>query len=69
MSEEHYQRCRRNILAMTPERRGHYIRWLADHGSLLSDGEYMQLVALCDEMTRIERFLKGGATHGPQAHA
>lgn len=45
MSEEHYQRCRRNI------------------------GEYMQLIALCEERTRIERYLKGGATHGPQAHA
>lgn len=68
MSEEHYQRCRRNIVAMTADRRAHYIRWLADHGTLLSDGEYIRLVALFDEMTRIERRSKGGVTHGPQAH-
>ena len=51
---------------MTPERRAHYIRWLADNSALLTDTEFHKLVWYNDELTYIE---KGGATHGPQAHA
>ena len=66
MSEEHYQRCRRNLSAMTPERRAHYIRWLAENSALLTDIEFRRLVWYNDELAYIE---KGGAKHGPQAHA
>ena len=59
-------RRRRNLSAMSPERRVHYIRWLADNSALPTDTEFHKLVWYNDELTYIE---KGGATHGPQAHA
>ena len=51
---------------MTPERRAHYIRWLAENSALLTDTEFRRLVWYNDELAYIE---KGGAKHGPQAHA
>lgn len=59
MSAEHYERCRRQLLKMLPARRGYYLRWLAE-SQLLDDSEFGKLVKLDDEMSKAERFLRGG---------
>lgn len=59
MSAEHYERCRKQLSKMLPARRGYYIRWLAE-SQLLTDGEFRKLVKLEDEMSKAERFLRGG---------